>query len=207
MRAYFTQFGEINRLRLSRNKKTGHSKHFAFVEMASASVADIVAKTMDKYLMFGHILQVRRIPADQVHPELFKGAGRRFKPMPRNKIEGGMLRRGATREGWAKRVQNEEKSRNKKAAKLKEMGYEFDMPSVRKVNDVPVKEDQPAAAVTSSSGAVEEITIGEAPVEQKAVEGTEEVAEADKDTSSPSTKRKSASKAKKPSKKVKTAAA
>ena len=32
MRGYFSQFGEVSRLRLSRNKKTGKSKHYAFVE-------------------------------------------------------------------------------------------------------------------------------------------------------------------------------
>ena len=32
MRSYFGQFGEVTRLRLSRNKKTGKSKHYAYVE-------------------------------------------------------------------------------------------------------------------------------------------------------------------------------
>ncbi|KAK6428212.1 nucleolar protein, partial [Oleoguttula sp. CCFEE 5521] len=41
MRAYFVQFGAITHLRLARNKKTGKSKHFAFVEFASSNVADI----------------------------------------------------------------------------------------------------------------------------------------------------------------------
>ena len=55
MKAYFSQFGNVTRLRLSRSLKTGASKHYAFVEFESTEVADIVAKTMDKYLMFGHI--------------------------------------------------------------------------------------------------------------------------------------------------------
>lgn len=57
MRAYFSQFGDILNLRLSRNKKTGKSKHYAFIEFSSNSVARIVAETMHNYLLFGHLLQ------------------------------------------------------------------------------------------------------------------------------------------------------
>ncbi|KAI4749807.1 hypothetical protein E4T45_14832, partial [Aureobasidium sp. EXF-8846] len=60
MREYFSQFGDITHLRMARNKLTGRSKHYAFIEFGSGAVAEIVAKTMDKYLLFGHLLQVRR---------------------------------------------------------------------------------------------------------------------------------------------------
>ena len=46
MKKYFSQFGRVLNLRLSRNKKTGASKHYAFVEFASAEVADIVAAAL-----------------------------------------------------------------------------------------------------------------------------------------------------------------
>lgn len=151
MRAYFCQFGTITKLRLSRNKLTGKSKHYAFVEFASSAVADIVQKTMDKYLMFGHILQVRRVPSEQVRDDLFKGANRRFKPMPRNKLEGTKLRRGAPRDVWEGRVKKETKRRQDKAEKLKELGYDFAMPELKDVGDVPVK----AITNTSMIGAEE----------------------------------------------------
>lgn len=79
MRSYFSQFGPIRNLRVSRNKQTGKPKHFAFVEFEEASTAAIVAKTMDNYLLFGHILKCSIIPKAQVHDELFKGANKRFK--------------------------------------------------------------------------------------------------------------------------------
>ena len=107
MRAYFTQFGTILNLRLARNKHTGKSKHHAFVEFASAAVADIVARTMDKYLLFGHILQVRTVPAEQVKEGMFKvpkGLKKKGgKVRPRNRIEGTRLRKGMEREGWERR--------------------------------------------------------------------------------------------------------
>ena len=125
---------------MSRNKITGRSKHYAFLEFASAAVADIVAKTMDKYLLFGHILQVRRIPSEQVHAQLWKGEGRRFKVMPRNKIEGGLLDKGKTRETWEKKTQKETQKREKQAAKLKALGYDFDMPALQSVDGVAAQQ-------------------------------------------------------------------
>ena len=38
MRSFFSQFGVITRLRLSRNPKTGKSRHFAFIEFESKEV-------------------------------------------------------------------------------------------------------------------------------------------------------------------------
>ncbi|KAI9460364.1 hypothetical protein F5148DRAFT_983295 [Russula earlei] len=82
MRAYFSQFGEISRLRLSRNKRTGKSKHYGFIEFLSGAVAQIVAETMDNYLLMGHILTCKAIPKDRVHPELWVGANRKWRVVP-----------------------------------------------------------------------------------------------------------------------------
>jgi len=139
MRAYFSQFGDILHLRLARNRKTGRSRHYAFIEFASRAVAEIVAKTMDKYLLFGHILQVRTVPPEQVKEGMWKTKGREGKrPPPRNRMEGNWLKKGMTREGWEKRIEREAKKREEKREKLKEMGYEFDMPALKSVASVPV---------------------------------------------------------------------
>jgi nucleolar protein 15 len=140
MKKYFSQFGRVKRLRLSRNKKTGASKHYAFVEFQSSEVADIVARTMDNYLLFGHILRCKFIPADQVHPDLFKGAGERFKVDPRNKKAGLQMERGVERAQWEKRVENENKRRSGRNKSLKEeFGYEYTAPTLKMVNDVPIR--------------------------------------------------------------------
>ncbi|KZM25214.1 nucleolar protein [Ascochyta rabiei] len=138
MKKYFSQFGRVLNLRLSRNKKTGGSKHYAFVEFASAEVADIVARTMNNYLMFGHILKCSLIPKEQVNENLFKGAGTRFKVDPRNKKAGLAMERGAEREVWEKRVEKENKRRSGRNKDLKEtMDYEFTAPTVKAVKDIP----------------------------------------------------------------------
>lgn len=140
MRAYFVQFGPITRLRLSRNRVTGRSKHYAFIEFASASVARIVASTMDNYLMFGHILKCRFVPEEQIHPELWKGANRRFNKTPWNRVEQFRLEGGKSREKWSKSIAAEKGRRASKAEKMKALGYEFELPALKGVDEVPVQE-------------------------------------------------------------------
>lgn len=73
MRAYFSQFGKVLRLRLARSSRTGGSKGFAFIEFESEEVAKVVAETMNNYLFFEKLLKCEFIPIDKVHPNAFKG--------------------------------------------------------------------------------------------------------------------------------------
>ena len=118
-------------MRLSRNKKTGASKHYAFIEFKSAEVAKIVAETMDNYLLFGHILKCKLVPSEQVHDDLWKGANKRYKVIPWNKIQGGKLKTPSSAEEWDLRVEQEKEKRASKAQKLKELGYEFEVPELK----------------------------------------------------------------------------
>ena len=164
MRAYFSQFGDITRLRLSRNRLTGRSKHYAFVEFSSTSVAKIVAETMDNYLMYGHILKCKYVPAEQLHPEVWKGANRRFKKTPWNRIEKKRLEKGKTREQWGKRIEQEQKRRLAKADKLKALGYEMDLPTLKSVDDVPVQQlEEHAQKAVEQAPAEETVNAIEAP--------------------------------------------
>ncbi|RDW60809.1 hypothetical protein BP6252_12192 [Coleophoma cylindrospora] len=131
MRAYFKQFGDIKNLRLARNRKTGASKHIAWIQFESSAVAEIVAKTMDNYLLFNHILKVKVVPDEQLPANLFKGANKRFKKVPWNKIAGRKLAQGASETTWNKRVEKENKRRESKADKLKAIGYEFEAPQLK----------------------------------------------------------------------------
>lgn len=141
MRQYFSQFGDISRLRLARNKKTGSSRHWAFIEFKSTSVANIVAGTMDNYLMFNHILKCKVVPKEQLHEDIWKGANKRFKQVPWNSIEGRKLEMAVGRDQWAGRVEKEKKRRESKNKKLKEtLGYEFEGGALKEVDTVPVKD-------------------------------------------------------------------
>lgn len=172
MKAYFSQFGEITKLRLSRNRLTGRSKHYAFIEFSSTTVAKIVADTMDNYLMYGHIVKCKYVPKEQLHPEVWKGANRRFKVTPWNRIEKKRLAKGKTREQWSKSIESEQKKRQAKVNKLKALGYELDLPQLKSVDDVPVQEAPKAVEATETTEAATEepakAVEGPAPVEAPA---------------------------------------
>ena len=80
MREFFQQFGTIKHLRLSRSKKTGGSKHYGFIEFETPEVAEIVADTMNNYYLFGQKLVCEVMKPSDIHPEIWKGANKRFVP-------------------------------------------------------------------------------------------------------------------------------
>ena len=139
MREYFTQFGEISRLRLSRSRKNGASRHYAFIEFASAGVAKIVADTMNNYLMFGHILKCKMVAKEQIHEQLWKGASGRFKVVPWNKKENAKFNEEVGKEHWTGRIEAEEKRRAMKNEKTREIGYEFDARDLKSADEIPIK--------------------------------------------------------------------
>ncbi|GAA6051488.1 hypothetical protein JCM3770_004557 [Rhodotorula araucariae] len=126
MRSYFSQFGEVTRLRLSRNKRTGASKHYAFIEFKYASVAEIVHETMDNYLLAGHILVCKVVPDDQIHPKLWVGANRKFRPVPKARQDAARRSKPKTdkqQEAIKARLLSRE---DKKRKQLAELGIEYD---------------------------------------------------------------------------------
>jgi nucleolar protein 15 len=71
MKAYFSQFGKVTNLRLARSHKTGRSKGFAYVEFKYKDIAEIVAETMNNYLMYNCILKCKVLPEEKCHPRMF----------------------------------------------------------------------------------------------------------------------------------------
>lgn len=128
LRTYFTQFGNITQLILSRNKKTGKSKHFAHIEFDSPEVAKIAAETMDNYLLFGHLIRCQVV--ENPHKELFKNAGRKFKVVPVHKIVKDKHEKRKTKEEWATIVEKFEASKKRKVEELKAKGFDYDLASI-----------------------------------------------------------------------------
>ncbi|XP_023940760.1 MKI67 FHA domain-interacting nucleolar phosphoprotein-like [Bicyclus anynana] len=62
MTEYFKQFGVVTNARVIRSRRTGNSKGFAFVEFREPEVAEIVAETMNNYLMGKRIIKAAYIP-------------------------------------------------------------------------------------------------------------------------------------------------
>ncbi|TMW42998.1 hypothetical protein DOY81_011920 [Sarcophaga bullata] len=57
LKKYFSQFGNVTRVRLARSTRTGNSKGYAFVEFEYPEVAQVAAETMDNYLMFKKVVK------------------------------------------------------------------------------------------------------------------------------------------------------
>lgn len=128
LKAYFTQFGDVRRVRISRNKKTGHSKHYGFIEFDSREVAEIVVETMNNYLLDGHLIQMALIPKDEVDPNLWVGANRKFRKVPTDRVERVRRSRPRTDEERARVNKRLLQREAKRRAKLARAGIEYDFP-------------------------------------------------------------------------------
>ncbi|EHB04067.1 MKI67 FHA domain-interacting nucleolar phosphoprotein [Heterocephalus glaber] len=65
IKEYFSQSGNITRFRLSRSKRTGNSRGYAFAEFASEDVAKTVAEMMHNYLFGERLLVCRFMPPEK----------------------------------------------------------------------------------------------------------------------------------------------
>ena len=74
MKKFFSEFGKVVNLQLSRSKKTGNSRHYGWVEFETTDIAKITAKAMNNYLLKDSKLECNVLPKSKVHPMLFKNA-------------------------------------------------------------------------------------------------------------------------------------
>jgi nucleolar protein 15 len=79
---YFEQFGKVTKVRVSRSKRTGRCKGYAFLQFQHAEVAAIAAEAMNGYMMFGQTLRCHTISPQDVHSETFKHANRKMHKKP-----------------------------------------------------------------------------------------------------------------------------
>jgi nucleolar protein 15 len=122
---YFSQFGKVTKVRLSRNKKTGKSKHYAFLEFSSPEVARVAAQAMDGYLFVSQKLVARVMSKSEVHADLFKGANRVFKKIPWHKIEEERHNKERTEEQEKKRAERAVKRDAVRQKKIAAAGIEY----------------------------------------------------------------------------------
>ncbi|EXJ86072.1 hypothetical protein A1O1_06441 [Capronia coronata CBS 617.96] len=176
MREYFSQFGDITRLRLSRNKRTGASKHYAFIEFSSNEVAKIVAETMDNYLLFGHILKCKYAPPESLHPDVWVGANKKYRKIPHEKLEGERLAAPKPADKWQKKVDKEQRRREEKAKKLKAIGLDMPESTLTRPEDVV----QEKLITAEEPKLVEDQEPAPAALTEATTEGTEKESKKDK---------------------------
>ena len=167
MRAYFGQFGEVTRLRLSRNKKTGKSKHYAYCEFKHPEVAAIVAESMDNYLLFESVLKVRLMTAEECHPELWKGANRKFKAVPWRRKAAEAHDKPRSDAELAKRDAALLAGERARRRKIEKAGIEYDFPGYAAAAKKP--KDAKTTKKTTAKRAAAKGTPEETPEETKAL--------------------------------------
>ncbi|CAI0464487.1 unnamed protein product [Linum tenue] len=129
MEAYFSQFGKIKRLRVVRNRKTGKSKHYGFLQFEDPEVAAIVADCMHNYLLFEHLLQVHLIPQEQVHPKLWRGYFK-YRPVDRVMIQRKRQNKERTLDEHKKLVQKITKQSKKRQRTIEAAGLDYVCPKI-----------------------------------------------------------------------------
>ena len=125
MREFFSQFGTVTNVRLSRSKKTAKSKGYAFLQFQSVEVASIAAEAMDGYHMFGQKLVVKALNKADVHPEIFNGANRVFKRIPWREIEAKRHNKDLNPEEERKRSSRSRRAAKKRLERIAAAGIDY----------------------------------------------------------------------------------
>lgn len=141
MKGFFGQFGTVTRLRLSRAKRSGRSRGYAFIEFDDPEVASIVAETMNDYLMYGRRLKCEVVPKEKVHPNTFLGSSRVRKDQTAKThlVHRLAHNRSKTQQEMDKSVRKLLEREEKRRKKLENAGiqYEFDGFSSQAPADLP----------------------------------------------------------------------
>ncbi|KAE8581689.1 hypothetical protein XENTR_v10024896 [Xenopus tropicalis] len=160
LREYFSQFGTVTRLRLSRSKKTGNSKGYAYVEFECDEVAKIVADTMNNYLFCERLLKCEFVPPEKVHPRLFIGCTAKFRKPTKPAVSRYNKRRSeAEQKKMTQRMLSKE---NKVRKRLAEKGIDYDFPGFAARRE---RKEPTCDADTSVSSQVRKVTLAPPPPE------------------------------------------
>ena len=127
MSGFFAQFGDVLNLRVSRSKKTGRPRGYAFVQFESDEVARIVVKTMHKYMLYGKTLVCELLEPARVHAAMWDGANRKFRRVPWRKL----AREAHNAEGKTGKALGKQRARRRRnerdrRAKLAALGIDYD---------------------------------------------------------------------------------
>ena len=154
LRKFFEQFGSIKKLRVARSPKTARPKGFAFLQFEEGEkVAQIAAKAMNNYIIFGRTLQVQLV--QDAHPDMFKHANKDWKFVPKQLMHRNKVNREektpADRKARVEGLLQKEKERRDR---LKELEIDYKFPGFSALVQKPKKSAAvPEAKQTDSSGA------------------------------------------------------
>lgn len=125
IKQYFSQFGEVVRLRVSRNLRTFKPRGYAYVQFRLKEVAEIVVKTMNNYILLENILRCDLMDPTNVHDNLFHPSLMNRKRIDYKAISIQSMGLPRTAEEKLLRVKRRLEKEEIKRKKLKEAGIEY----------------------------------------------------------------------------------
>jgi len=131
LKGFFSQFGDVERWRVSRNKRTGRSKGYAFVKFEHPEVAKIAAEAMDGYHMFKQSLKCQVMKKRDVHPELFNKSNKVLEMKPWRKIEAEQHNKQRTPEQAQQRNLRAIKRDKRRLQQIQSAGLDFEYESLQ----------------------------------------------------------------------------
>ena len=129
LRGYLTQFGDLRHVYLSRSRRTGRSRGYAFVQFEDPLVARIAAEALNGYPMGGKVLRAHVVDAKKAHPLLFAFADRKWAKIPWRRIIRELQAAPKAAAGAAKKLRRALTREAAQAAKLRAAGIEYEAPA------------------------------------------------------------------------------
>jgi nucleolar protein 15 len=128
IKGFLSQFGVVKKVRVSRSKKTGHSRGYGFVEFIDPQVAAIVAETMSGYFLMDKRLVCHVVPLEKIHEKTFMGWNKP-RQVPKSRTENREQTNKPKTEQGIKRITARLMKREvQKREQLKKLGIEYDFP-------------------------------------------------------------------------------
>jgi nucleolar protein 15 len=124
---FFSQFGDITRLRLSRSKNNAHSKGYAYIEFELREVAEIVAKEMNNYFIQSQQIKVDFMPNEKVPEGLFKFCKTHMKDTTdlRREKKIAAHNKPATDESTSRQKRRQDDTLKRTKSKIKALGIDY----------------------------------------------------------------------------------
>lgn len=151
LKKFFAQFGKITKTRVSRSKKTGRTKGYAFIEFGDREVAQIAVQTMHGYMMFHKQIECHMV--EDAHKDTFKHGNREWKFVPTQVMFRNKKNAEKTDEQKADRIKGLLEKEKEKRMRIKELGIEYEFPGYSAI----VEKAGPAKASKSSKKEKNEI--------------------------------------------------
>jgi nucleolar protein 15 len=129
LRSYLSQFGALRHVYLSRSRRTGKSRGYAFVQFEDALVARIAAETLHGYPLGGKVLRAHVVDPQKAHPLLFAFADRKWTAIPWRRLVRELQAAPKTGAAAAKKLRRALTREAAQEAKLRAAGIEYEAPS------------------------------------------------------------------------------